>query len=336
MNKYCIFFLLIAAAIFASSCTKEPEPGQVDKYPFKSNDPIVMDVSVKKNDSYGVREFEIDRTGLSAAFGGTIPSDLMFYAVDSDGTRHVGEDEYTSEYGFYFTSSGDICMPSAVGCAWFIEYYGAPTGPGNPTIGIGQYPKSCEVGDTATIRVGLTDGTVTGQPYKLKITVKAAGEWAVYFENADGLTYTVYETVNTEYKPLEVFINQTALCSALGVASASAIVTGLTNKTISFIGINGDGSQYTTGYTANNYGHWFDAGGNVCNWQGTNCSIYSEWYGAVPISFAIGQFVSGIEAGDKFTIRQAFVNGNKTATLTFKIRIVEEVTEVLGPDESGD
>ncbi|MCK7535124.1 MAG: DUF4859 domain-containing protein [Marinilabiliales bacterium] len=161
-----------------------------------------MDVSVKKNDSYGVREFEIDRTGLSAAFGGTIPSDLMFYAVDSDGTKHVGEDEYTSEYGFYFTSSGDICMPSTDGCAWFIEYYWASEGHSNPTIGIGQYPKSCEVGDTATIRVGLTDGTVTGQPYKLKITVKAAGEWAVYFENADDMTYTVYETVNTEYKPL--------------------------------------------------------------------------------------------------------------------------------------
>jgi hypothetical protein len=335
MKKCFLFFLLVAAAIFALSCTKEPEPEKVDKYPFKPNAPIVVDVSVKKNDSYGVRKFEIDRTELSAAFGGTIPSDLMFYAVNSDGTKIVGEDAYTSEFGFYFTASGDVCMPSAEGCAYFIEYYGASEGYADPTIGIGQYPKSCEVGDTATIRVGLTDGTVTGQPYKLKITIGEAGEWAAYFENADGLTYTVYETVNTEYKPLEVFINQNILCSALGVASASAIVTGLTSKTILFVGINADDSQYTTGYTANNYGHWFDASGNVCNWQGTNCSVYSEWYGAVPISFAIGQFVSGVEVGDKFTIRQAFVNGSKTAILTFKIRIVEEVTDDMGPDESG-
>jgi hypothetical protein len=335
MKKRCVFFLMVAVAIFAVSCNKEPEPDKTDKYSFTSNDAIVMDVAVSKNDSYGVREFEINRTELAAAFGGTIPANLMFYAINSNGKKLVGEDEYTSEYGFYFTAAGDVCMPGAGGCAYFIEYYGPSAGYTNPTLGIGQYPGSCEAGDTATIRVGLTD-TVTGQPFRLKITIREAGEWAAYFENADGLTYTVYQTVNTEYKALEVFINQNALCTALGVASASAIVTGIDNKTISFIGINSDNSQYTTGYTANNYGHWFDANGDVCNWGGTGCSIYSEWYGAAPISCSIGQYPSGIEVGDKFTIRQAFVKGDKTAVLTFKIRIVEEVTDELGPDEIGE
>jgi hypothetical protein len=334
MKKHNIYIITVAASMLAVSCTKEPEPQKKDEYTFKSNDPIIMAVTVSKNDSYGVKEFEIDQAKLAAAFGGTIPSGLMFYAINSDGIRFVGKDEYTSEYGFYFTSSSNVCMPSAEGCAYFIEYYGSAEGYSKPTFGIGQFPKSCEAGDTATIRVGLTDGTVTGQPFTLKITIKAAGEWAVYFENPDGMTYTVYETVNTEYKALEVFVNENVLCSALGVASASAIVTGINNKTISFVGVNADSTLYTTGYTANSYGHWFDANGNVCNWRGTDCSIYSEWYGAAPISFSIGQFVSGIEAGDKFTIRQAFVKGDKTAILTFKIRIVEEVTGDLGPDET--
>jgi hypothetical protein len=157
----------------------------------------------------------------------------------------------------------------------------------------------------------------------------------VVFEHADVLTYTLYETVNTEYKALEVFINDTALCSALGVANVAAIVTGLNNETISFIGLNADSSQYTTGYTANNYGHWFDGAGDVCNWNGPGCSVYSEWGGATPISFRIGQFPSGIEVGEKFVIRQAFIRAEKTIILTFEVIIVEEVTDDLGPDETG-
>lgn len=334
MKKHFIFVTMVAATMFAVSCTKDSDPEKGDRYSFTSNDAISLDLTVSKNDSYVVKEFKIDKTQLAAAFGGTIPSNLMFYAINSDGSKLVGKDEYTSEYGFYFTSTGDVCMPSAEGCSYFIEYYGASEGYSEPTLGIGQYPESCEAGDTLTLRVGLTD-TITGQPFSLKITVKEAGDWAAFFENADGLTYTVYETVNTEYKPLEVFINESALCSALGVASSSAIVTGLDNKTISFIGLNADGSQYTTGYTANNYGYWFDADGNVCSWKGTNCSVYSEWYGAVPISFAIGQFPSDVEVGESFTIRVSFVNGVNTAILTFKIRIVEEITDDLGPDETG-
>lgn len=335
MKKNHLLIIVAAMGMLAVSCSKEDEPEKAERYTFTSKEAIAMDLSVGKNDSYVVKEFEIDKTKLTASFGGTIPSNLLFYAVNSDGSKLVGEDEYTSEYGFYFTSSGDVCMPSAEGCAFFIEYYGSSEGYANPTIGVGQYPKSCEVGDTLTLRVGLTD-TITGQPFKLKITVKKSGDWAVYFENADGLTYTIYETVNTEYKPIEVFINETALCTALGVASSSVIVSGLSTSAIKFYGVNADGSLYTTGYTANNYGHWFNADCNVCNWgAANNSSVYSEWGGATPISFNIGQYVSGVAAGDNFTIRQAFVNGDKTVILTYKIRIVEEVTDDMGPDETG-
>jgi len=333
MKKSGLAYVSFLMALLTVSCGKEEVPG--DEYSFISKDPIAIDVNVKKNDSYGIKKVELNETELASAFGGTLPDTLLFYAVNPDGSKLVGEDHYTAEYGFYFTGSGEVCMPSAEGCAYFIEYYGPDEGYAHPTLGIGQYPKACEAGDTARLTVGLTDGTVTGQPFTLNITVKPAGDWAAWFGNADGMTYTVYETVNTEYKALEVFINETTLCSALGVTSSSAIVTGINNKSIQFIGINSDLSPYTTGYTANNYGFWFDANGNVCNWRGTDCSVYAEWYGAVPISFSIGQFVEGVEVGDKFTIRMAFVKGDKTATLTFKIRIVEEITDDLGPDEGG-
>jgi hypothetical protein len=332
MKKH-LFLIMVATAVIAVSCSKSEDNG--DGYTFSNNDPISMDLSVTKNDVYGVKTFELDKAKLTSAFGGSIPAGLQFYAINSDGKRIVGTDNYTSEYGFYFTNKGDVCMPSDDSCAYFIEYYTSAEGYANPTIGIGQFPGACVVGDTITLRVGLTDGTLIGQPYKLIITITKASDWAVYFENSDKLTYTVYQTRNTEYKALEVVVDQAALCSALGVSTAADIVTGVvTNKDITFVGVNADNSLYTTGYTANNYGHWFNTSGNVCAWASTGCAMYSEWYGTAPVSFNIGQYPSGLSVGDKYTIRQSFVKGTTTVILTFKIRIVDSITDDLGPDET--
>jgi hypothetical protein len=336
--NYKILSLFAVAAAVALSCSKEDDTEQKTnkhQYNFTSKDPVKMDVSISKNDSYEVKELKLDGSALAAAFQGSIPDDLNFYAINSDGSKIVGEDEYTSEFGFYFDSTGTVCMPSAAGCSFFVEYYGNSENNGSYYIGIGQYPGACEAGDTLTLKIGLAD-SITGQPFELKITVKAPGDWAAWFENADHLTYTVYETVNTDYKALEVFINETALCQALGAPSAASVAAGVSAKTIAFQGLNADGSVYASGYTANNFGYWFDAAGNVCSWKAAGCSVYSEWYGNTPISFNIGQFPSGIVAGDKFTIRQAFVVGAKKVILTFRIRIVEEVTDEMGPDETGE
>jgi hypothetical protein len=332
MNKRSLFLSTFACVLLAGACSREDLPP--DEYTFSTEDPIPMDVSIQQNDSYKTREFVLDDGKLRQTFGATPLQDLMFYAVDSNGLKHVGADDYTSEFGFYFTRSGNVCMPSAPRCAYFVDYYGFKDGKSKLVIAIGQNPGSCVAGDTATLQIGLAD-SLTGQPFLLKISIRPASPWAIFFENRDGMTYTVYETINADYKPLEVFVNETVLAAALGVTSPDKIVSGISNKTISFSGVNADGTLYANGYTANNYGHWFDRDGNVCFWKGDNCSIYSEWYGASPISFNIGQFPASTEVGDKFTVRQAFINGTHQATLTFKIRIVDEVTDDLGPDDTG-
>jgi hypothetical protein len=139
-NQY-LFPVMAILAIFTLGCSKEDDtdklPGKKDIYTFIQKDPVSMETGVRQNNTFEVKELELDRAVLEEAFGGVIPPDLMFYALDSNGTKHVGEDAYTSEFGFYFTGSGNVCTPSTEGCAYFIEYYGFREGNDNPVIGLG-------------------------------------------------------------------------------------------------------------------------------------------------------------------------------------------------------
>lgn len=315
-----IAVVLSALLISAAACVKEEIPEKT--WNFTDKNPVAMEIAVQQDDNYKTWEFELDDNQLKETFGPTLPLDLLFYARDRDGSKHVGMEDFTSESGFYFTKSGNVCMPSAVDCAFFVDYKGL-NAQKKPVISLGQYPGSCVAGDTATLEIGLAD-SVSGQPFQLKLTVREAKPWAVYVEHEDGLTYTLYQTVNADYKALEVHINETALVRNMGLASISSVISGVENQSILFRGVNADGSFFQEGSTANNYGHWFDAAGNVCRWQAENCSIYSEWAGTSPVIFNIGQFPSGVEIGDQFTIKQAFIYRSKTVTLTFHIEIVEE------------
>ena len=98
------------------------------------------------------------------------------------------------------------------------------------------------------------------------LSLVSPGEWAVYFTHSDGLTYSVYETVKTDYTPLSVYINEEAVCGALGLASFAKLISGMnaTKPTVEFYGLNADCSEYLiaakdgsgsqAGYTANNKG----------------------------------------------------------------------------------
>ncbi|RXK86223.1 DUF4859 domain-containing protein [Filimonas effusa] len=77
--------------------------------------------------------------------------------------------------------------------------------------------------------------------------------------------------------------------------------------------------------TANGYGHWFSAKGDVVNW-GSSAVVYSE-YDQKKMIFTIGQYPGHVKAGDNYQVKQALVytlsNGKKVqATFTFKVSIL--------------
>jgi hypothetical protein len=97
---------------------------------------------------------------------------------------------------------------------------------------------------------------------------------------------------NDLYKLARAFVLQpSAISAAIG-------------KNIKFYAVESDGALNAT-TTANGYGHWFNATGNVCGW-GTDAKVYSE-FAETDFTFTIGQYPEHCTAGDKFTISQALV-----------------------------
>lgn len=74
--------------------------------------------------------------------------------------------------------------------------------------------------------------------------------------------------------------------------------------------------------TANGYGHWFDASGNVCSW-GTESMVFSEFMESGML-FTIGQYPGHCKSGNKYKIRQALVyeyDSGKSVQVTFTFNI---------------
>jgi hypothetical protein len=92
-------------------------------------------------------------------------------------------------------------------------------------------------------------------------------------------------------------------------------------KSIRFCNINADGTVYN-GYTTNtsdtNWGGWFDVNGNVCSW-GSTAYAYCD-FNTTDKSFTIGRYPNRAVAGDKMTIRQAFIYKRKTQ-VTYQLNL---------------
>lgn len=116
---------------------------------------------------------------------------------------------------------------------------------------------------------------------------------------------------NDLYKLARAFVLQP---SAIGAAM---------DKKIKFYAVESTGALNAT-TTANGYGHWFNAAGNVCSW-GADGMVYSE-FAETDFTFTIGQYPGHCAAGDKYAIRQALVYeyeaGKKVqATFVFNVTI---------------
>ncbi len=112
------------------------------------------------------------------------------------------------------------------------------------------------------------------------------------------------------------------ICKAF-VLQPSEIAATMDSK-IKFYAVEGTTEALNATTTANGYGHWYNANGDVCNW-GVDGRVYSE-YDASTYTFVIGQYPGQCRSGDKYTIKQALVyeyetDKNVQATFIFNITI---------------
>ena len=97
--------------------------------------------------------------------------------------------------------------------------------------------------------------------------------------------------------------------------------SGPSTGKIMFYGVNANGQLAQSGSTANGYGHWFNASGNVSDWG--SGYVFSEFSGGA-LSFSLGQYPGRSTNGSKYTIRQALryrVSATQYAVATFVFNI---------------
>ncbi|PHR95397.1 MAG: DUF4859 domain-containing protein [Leeuwenhoekiella sp.] len=125
----------------------------------------------------------------------------------------------------------------------------------------------------------------------------------------------------TAYSGKTVTVEPSELAEAFQL-SANEISSSM-GSAIKFYAINSNGDLISE-TTANGYGHWFNAAGDVIGW-GDNAYVFSE-FDEAGMKFSIGQFPGRLKTGDSYTIRQALVyeyeSGKSVqATFTFEIKI---------------
>lgn len=107
------------------------------------------------------------------------------------------------------------------------------------------------------------------------------------------------------------------------VLQPSQIATAI-GSSVKFYGVESNGTLNAT-TTANGYGHWFDANGNVIAW-GANAMVYSE-FAETNWTFTLGQYPGHCTVGTTYTIKQALVyeyESGQTVQATFVFNITIE------------
>ncbi|MCC8407822.1 DUF4859 domain-containing protein [Mucilaginibacter sp. UR6-1] len=161
-------------------------------------------------------------------------------------------------------------------------------------------------------------------PYKVKFANTNLLGYATPGTSASpkdvSFTYDVSITHdNTNYASAQVSVDVSKLIGSFLLQPTQ--LTSLMSSNIKFYAIESNGNL-NANTTANGYGHWFDASGNVINW-GNGAMIWSE-YDEKNFNFTVGQYPGHVKTGDKFTLKQALVYttpNNKTAQATFTFNV---------------
>jgi hypothetical protein len=232
-----------------------------------------------------------------------------YVALLGNGTRVYSD--------MFSASSGTASFTAPAGCTdlWFVVS-GAPTtywmhGWDEDESNDEQWPYKVKFDGTGIY--GLLDFTPEDQPHDTAFVYNIS-----FRRDATGYTGTT------------VTVDLMKLCYAF-VMTGPEIITNLgqpsSDKKIKFYGVNSDGSLAPAA-TARDYGHWFNASGDVCAFdagtEGAN-RIFSE-FSESGFVFSLGQHPGRCKAGEVYKIKQAMVYspeaGEKyTATFEFNITI---------------
>lgn len=137
------------------------------------------------------------------------------------------------------------------------------------------------------------------------------------------LTYEVVFPADAEqYSGSAVDMGGDVVKLAYAFVMQPSEITSAIGSSIKFYAVEADGTLNAQ-TTANGYGHWYDADGNVIAW-GDDALVFSE-FNESGFIFSIGQYPGHCSPGDQYTIRQALVLNEDTspvqATFTFNITI---------------
>lgn len=146
----------------------------------------------------------------------------------------------------------------------------------------------------------------------------------------ESFTYAVKLQKDSLYTSVSVDVNE-ALESLGVVGSASSLFA---SGDLLYYAVESDGSLNPTS-TASAPGHWFDASGNVCNWDSERsvARVFSELDLSEGVA-KIGLYPFKTEIGESYTIRQALVYGQKRVDLEFKITIVSDSSDAQSENSS--
>lgn len=178
------------------------------------------------------------------------------------------------------------------------------------------------------------------QAYKDSVEAAQSGVNADYAFSYD--VEIAEDTVN--YSGAEITIEDTTtLLEKLGYATMADLAAAmgsfdddgnLVDNEIDFYAISGStGYDYNGAYTANGFGYWFNASGDVCSW-GDGSVVYTEM-DAETFTFTIGQFPGAVASGDTYQIAMVAINADDYRVgFVFNITItdMEEEEEEEEPD----
>ena len=249
----------------------------------------------------GYRKYNVAQAGWRYGFCAYIPGDSGDSRVSGDpGTSGVSGNPGTSGTRVYGTAystpdgTAEFIVPEGTEKVWFVVT-GAPK---------------------THWRHAWDDNAANDEQWPYEVTFEATdkyGEFGEYPSDYERCDTTVvidvelpYDAYN--YSSVSVSYDIAAASQSLGLSTAQLKATKCSSSANpGFVGINSNNSSmtYTTTTSTSSstvFGHWFNASGNVCNYDG-NARIYAEF---TPADFKckVGQYPGKLTKGKTYTIRQ--------------------------------